>query len=120
MEIITTIIQILVPAGILNVWLLRGSRATAYRGGQAASLKEEFRTYGLPDAAFYLVGFLKITAALAIWAGFVVPALRPTGAAVLAFLMAGAIAMHLKIGDPAKKSLPAAVMLILSLWLVLA
>lgn len=117
MDIVTTIIQILVPAGILNVWLLRGPKATAYRGGQARTLKEEFQTYGLPEAVFYIVGFLKITSSLAIWAGFFIPPLLPIGAAVLALLMAGAISMHIKIGDPAKKSIPATVMLLLSLWL---
>ena len=120
MEILTTIIQIVVPAGILNVWLLRGSKSTAYRGGQARTLKEEFQTYGLPEAAFYIVGFLKIGAALAIWAGFLFPPLLPLGSAVLALLMAGAISMHVKVGDPAKKFIPATVMLLLSLWLFLA
>lgn len=120
MEITTTIIQILVPAIILNVWLVRATRATEYRGGQARTLKEEFATYGLPEPAFYLVGALKITSSLAILAGFVVPPLLALGAAMLAFLMAGALAMHLKVGDPPKKSIPASTLLVLSLWLVFA
>lgn len=118
MDIITLIIQIIVPAGILNVWLLRSGKATAYRGGQAQTLREEFRTYGLPDPVFYLVGALKISAALAIWAGLALPLLTSLGAAVLAILMAGAIGMHLRVGDPPRKFVPASVMLLLSLWLV--
>ena len=120
MDLLTNIIQILVPAGILNVWLLRSSKATAYRGGDAKTLKEEFRTYGLPEVAFYAIGLLKITASLAIWSGFFFPPLLPLGSALLALLMAGAISMHIKVGDPAQKSIPAAVMLLLSIWLFLA
>ena len=44
---------------------------------------------------------------------------RPTRiAALVAALMIGAIAMHLKVGDPAMKSLPAAIMLALSAAIV--
>ena len=120
MELITLVIKIFVPAGILNVWLLRRSKATPYRGGQATNLKEEFRTYGLTDLVYYLVGALKIGAALAILAGFALPVLTKVGAGILVVLMAGAILMHLKVKDSAKKFLPATIMLLLSIWLVFA
>ncbi len=120
MNILTTLIQILVPLVILNVWLLRAGKATPYRGGNARNLKEEFQTYGLPEVVFYSVGVLKVGAAIAILAGFFLPALTTAGAALLAVLMAGAVAMHLKVKDEARKFLPATIMLLLSLWLVFA
>ena len=56
--------------------------------------------------------------ALALLAGIFLPDLVKPAASVMAVLMAGAIVMHLKVKDPARKSLPAAIMLTLSLVLV--
>lgn len=120
MVIFTTLIQILVPLGILNVWLLRTNKSTAYRGGDSKSLKEEFAAYGLPKWVFYLVGFLKVSAAIAILLGFLYPPLTALGATVIAVLMLCALAMHIKVKDAAIKSLPASLMLLMSLWLVFA
>ena len=111
---LSTILQVVVALGLLNVWLVRPGSATSYRGGDAQSLKEEFAAYGLPDFFFYLVGALKIGSAMALIAGlwtksFVLPA-----AAVVAVLMVGALVMHIKAKDPAIKSLPAFLMLIMS------
>ena len=55
---ISTVLQVIVGLGLLNVWLLRRGSATAYRGGTAKNLKDEFAAYGLPPAAFYVVGIL--------------------------------------------------------------
>lgn len=111
---ISTILQIVVALGLLNVWLVRPRSATSYRGGNAQSLKEEFAAYGLPDLVFYLVGVLKIGSAVALIAGiwnesFVLPA-----AALVALLMVGALVMHAKVKDPPIKSLPAFLMLLMS------
>ena len=114
METLVQICQIIVGCGLLNVWLLRFNKATAYRGGSASSMTEEFATYGLPAWSCYLVGFLKVTSAFALLGGLVYPAIVLPAAVVVAILMAGALAMHLKVGDPFKKSLPALSVLILS------
>lgn len=111
---ISTILQGVVALGLLNVWLVRPRSATSYRGGNAQSLKEEFAAYGLPDFFFYLVGALKIGSAMALIAGiwnksFVLPA-----AALVALLMVGALVMHARVKDPAIKSLPAFLMLVMS------
>ena len=111
---ISTILQVVVALGLLNVWLLRPGSPTDYRGGDARSLKEEFAAYGLPDFVFYLVGLLKIGAAIALLAGiwnesWVLPA-----AAMVVLLMVGALVMHVKVKDPLMKSLPALLMLIMS------
>jgi uncharacterized membrane protein YphA (DoxX/SURF4 family) len=115
METLVPICQIIVGCGLLNVWLLRFNKPTAYRGRTAANMREEFATYGLPAWSCYLVGFLKVTSAFALlagllpaFAGLVLPA-----AILVAWLMAGAVAMHVKVGDPFKKSVPALSVLLL-------
>ena len=113
MEILLPACQIIVGCGLLNVWLLRFNKSTAYRGGSAANMREEFAAYGLPAWSCYLVGVLKVGSALALLAGLVHPPLVLPAAIVIAMLMAGAVAMHLKVGDPFKKSLPALSVLIL-------
>ena len=118
METIVQICQIVVGCGLLNVWLLRFNKHTAYRGGTAANMLEEFAAYGLPAWSCYLVGFLKVASAFALLAGLLYPALVLPGAIVIAILMAGAVAMHLKVGDPFKKSLPALTVLILSALII--
>jgi len=116
---IPAVLQLVVGLGLLNVWLVRSKSATAYRGGEATSLQEEFAVYGLPAAAFYVVGALKITAAVVLIAGVWIALPVPIAAGVIAALMVGALAMHLKVGDPVKKALPAGTMLVLSAAIVL-
>lgn len=111
---ISTILQVVVALGLLNVWLLRPGRPTDYRGGDAPSLKEEFAAYGLPEFLFYLVGALKIGAAIALLAGLWNESLILPAAALVVLLMLGALAMHVKVKDPAIRSLPALLMLIMS------
>lgn len=113
------VLQIVVALGLLNVWLLRPRSATAYRGGQAKSLKEEFAEYGLPGWFFYFVGTLKIGSAVALIVGIWVPGLVFPAAGVVAVLMLGAIVMHLKVKDPWIKSVPAFMMLVMSVAVLL-
>ena len=117
---IPTLLQLIVAAGLLNVWLLRAKSATSYRGGDATNLKDEFAAYGLPPAAFFVVGALKVGAAIALVAGFWYPSLVAPAAGVVGVLMVGAVAMHVKVSDPMMKSVPAALMLVMCagiLWL---
>ena len=113
------VLQLVVGLGLLNVWLVRARSATHYRGGEAASLKAEFAEYGLPTFAFYLVGALKIAAGVVLLAGLWVDLPVRGAAGVVAVLMIGALIMHLKVGDPPKKSLPAAAMLLMSAGILL-
>jgi hypothetical protein len=115
---IPAVLQLVVGLGLLNVWLVRPKSATAYRGGGARSLQEEFAVYGLPSAAFYVVGALKISAALILIVGVWVALPVRAAAAVIAALMVGALVMHVKVGDPVKKAAPATVMLVLSAAIV--
>jgi uncharacterized membrane protein YphA (DoxX/SURF4 family) len=115
---LTNLLQVVVGLGLLNVWLVRGRSSTPYRGGAAQTLQKEFAEYGLPAPAFYLVGALKIGAAVILLAGVWMALPVRTAAGVVAVLMVGAITMHLKVGDPLMKSLPAVVMLVLSAAIV--
>ncbi len=115
---LSNVLQLVVGLGLLNVWLVRGRTATSYRGGAARTLRDEFAAYGLPPLAYYLVGALKIGAALVLIAGVFVALPVRAAAALVAVLMLGAIAMHVRVGDPATKSLPAALMLALSVAIV--
>lgn len=119
MNYITIILQLVVAFGLLNVWLVRYNKKTSYRGSNASSLKEEFAAYGLPLWSYYVIGFLKISSAFLLLLGIWIPFLVLPSAIVVSLLMAGAIGMHIKVGDPLKKSLPALIMLILSLGICL-
>lgn len=113
-HVISSILQVIVGLGLLNVWLVRPRSATAYRGGEAQSLKEEFAVYGLPEWTFYLVGGLKIVSGVLLIIGIWVPSLVRLPAAVVAVLMVGALVMHAKAKDPASKFMPALGVLIAS------
>jgi hypothetical protein len=78
-------------------------------------MQEEFATYGLPGWFMTTIGALKITLAVCLLIGIWVPTITTPAAIGMALLMLGAVSMHVKVGDPLKKSLPAASMLLLSL-----
>jgi uncharacterized membrane protein YphA (DoxX/SURF4 family) len=113
-SMIGSILQVIVGVGLLNVWLLRRDSATAYRGGEAKNLKEEFATYGLPAPMFYIVGGLKIICGVLLLVGLGFRPVVLPAAAVVVVLMLGAVAMHLKVGDAVSKIVPAALMLAMS------
>ncbi len=114
MQILVDVIQIIVAVVLLAVWLFRPNQPTEYRGGNAKTMKEEFAAYGLPVWMMYVVGALKVGAALALLIGLGFHILVFPAALIIALLMIGAIAMHVKIHDPLKKSIPAIVLLTLS------
>jgi hypothetical protein len=111
-------LQIIVALGIMNVWLLRASRATPYRGGSAKTIREEFVVYGLPHWFMCAVGTLKVALALALLVALKVGAIAAPAALILGLLMVGAIIMHLKVKDPLSKALPASVMLALCIAII--
>ena len=115
---LASVLQIVVGLGLLNVWLVRGRSSTSYRGGTAQTLQAEFAAYGLPGFAFYVVGAFKVSAAIVLIGGVWLPLPAQEAAALVAALMMGAIAMHFKVGDPLLKSLPAALMLVMSVAIV--
>jgi uncharacterized membrane protein YphA (DoxX/SURF4 family) len=115
METVLLVLQIIIALAIFNVWLLRYGKATSWRGGDAKNMKEEFAVYGLPSWFVGVIGFLKILFAILLIVGIWYPSVTQPAAIGIAVLMLGAMAMHFKVKDPLKKSLPSFTLLILSL-----
>jgi hypothetical protein len=57
MNTIIIAFQIIVGASILNVWLIQNKTSTRWRGGNATTILEEFKAYGLSKSLYYIVGF---------------------------------------------------------------
>lgn len=111
--------QVIIFAGIYNVWFFRFSKSTAWRGRNARNMTEEFAVYGLPKWFMFLVGFLKVLSATMIFLGIFIPFIAKPFALILAILMFGAILMHVKVKDGVKKSIPAFIMFLLSVFVFL-
>lgn len=116
---VSIILQVVVGLGLLNVWLLRAQSPTAFRGGAAQSLREEFAAYDLPDWFFYAIGVLKVGSAVLLIVGIWVPGVVSPAAGTVAVLMVGALAMHAKVKDRVTKSVPAFLMLLMTVAIVL-
>jgi uncharacterized membrane protein YphA (DoxX/SURF4 family) len=115
MNYIIVALQVIVGLSILNVWLVQNQQATRWRGGDATTIVEEFRAYGLPVWSVLVVGTAKVVLALLLIAGIWYPVLRFPAALGLASLLTGSVIMHFKIGDPLYKSFPAALFLVMCL-----
>jgi hypothetical protein len=111
MKYLIIVLQLVVALGILNVWLLRANRATAYRGGNAKNMREEFATYGLPYWFMCVIGVLKVGLAVSLLAALWFHNLAQPAAIGMGLLMLGAFIMHLKVKDPISKALPSIAML---------
>lgn len=109
------ITQFIVALGIFNVWLLRMNQATAWRGGDAKNMEQEFHTYGLSTRFMKIIRVCKLTMATSLVVGIWYPPLTVFGAIILAALMLAAVVMHIKVRDPIRKSLPAVSLFVLSL-----
>lgn len=118
MKYLKHVLMGVVSITVLNVWLLRFNKPTIYRGGQAKTMIEEFAAYGLSETFVYVIGGLKVLAALGLVAGFFYKKLIVPSSLVIAVLMVGAIFMHFKVQDAAIKFLPATLMLLCSLGLL--
>jgi len=94
---LAAVLQIILALGLINVWLVRSRKATAYRGGASTNLKDEFAAYGL-----------------ALLAGLWFPVTVVPAALVLTVLMLGAVLMHIKVKDPISKYVPASAMLLMT------
>ena len=107
MKLIGKVAQTAAALWILNVWFLRFNKDTGYRGGDATNMKEEFAEYGMSETTMYAIGATKVGLAGLMLIGHRVPKVVRPASAGLAALMLGAIGMHVKVGDPIKRALPA-------------
>lgn len=112
-------LKLIIGLSVLNVWLIRSSRSTPWRGGDAQNIKEEFATYGLPSWFMVVVGTLKVVLSIGLIASIWYPVLELYCASGIGILMLGAVVMHVKVSDPLKKSFPAALFLTLSAMILL-
>ena len=98
---------------------MRFNKATPYRGGEANNMLEEFIVYGLNETFLYIIGGLKVLAAIGLLIGLINQKFIKPSAFIIALLMIGAIVMHFKVSDEIIKFLPATLMLIGSASIIL-
>ena len=118
MKILKYLLSATVSLVVLNVWFFRFNQSTIYRGGNASNMIEEFAVYGFSETIVYLVGGLKVLAALGLLIGFFKEKTIVPSAILMAILMSGAIFMHYRVADEAIKYLPAGLMFIFSLGIL--
>jgi len=118
MEYLKIGLQVIAALGILNVWLIRPKKNTAFRGGGATDMKGEFAAYGLPGAAVPVIGTLKVLCALGLLVGIFYAPLVVPSASVLGFLMLGAFLLHLKVKDPFSRSVPSLLVLAMCIAII--
>ena len=114
MSRLAIILQVIIAAGIFNVWILRRGRPTNYRPDGASNISEEFARYGFSDAFRRTIGTTKLTLAALLLLGTAYAPLAVGAASGMAILMCGAVAAHVKVRDPMIKSIPALLMLLMS------
>ena len=119
LDYIIIALKLIVAISILNVWLIQPKKNTKWRGGDAKTIKEEFKVYGLSETVCYVIGFLKVSLALILLASLKFESLTLTGSIGLSLLLLGSIAMHFKIKDPLFKSFPAFLFVILNVIIIL-
>ena len=79
---------------------------------------EEFAAYGLSENAVYVVGAIKVLAALGLLGGLFDKRFILPSALVMAVMMLGALGMHFKIGDEAIKYVPSLVFFLMSAGII--
>ena len=104
MQDLTIVLQALVAASVIFVWVVRYD-----------NIIQEFKQYGLPDWLRDMVGILKLTFALLLLLGIQHASLAMIGSLGIAGLMACAFVIHLRVKNPVSKMLPALTLLALSL-----
>jgi hypothetical protein len=112
-------VQIIAALGLLNVWVFRFNRKTPYRGALSENLPSEFAAYGLPRWSLWVVGALKLACASVFLAGIWLPKVVLPASVLLTALMIGAVLMHMKVRDPLVRSVPATLMMAMSIFLLL-
>jgi len=118
MKNIKTILTLIVSTTIINVWLFRFNDETIYRGGDALNMLEEFNIYGFSETFTYIIGFIKVSCALALLLSIYYNKILLPAALVIIALMSGALVMHFTVSDEIIKFLPATLVLIATLTIV--
>ncbi|EHQ01195.1 DoxX family protein [Gillisia limnaea] len=114
-DYIIIVLKVIVGLSILNVWLIQPKKPTKWRGGNAKTIVEEFKVYGLSKSFCYVIGFLKVGLALILLASIQFEALTLIGSLGLTGLLLGSIIMHIKVKDELYKSFPAFLFIVMNL-----
>jgi len=115
---ITYFLQIAIAITLINVWIMHFSKPTKYRGKGAKNMLNEFKAYGLPAWFMYIVGISKLLIASCLIIGIWFPIFVFPATVLLAVLMIGAIAMHVKVKDSFKRTAPATILLLITFILM--
>ena len=115
MEFVHPLARLAMSLVLLYVWLFRFVESSPYLGGVANVFVEGFSDYGLSLILVWIAGSLKVTAAIALILSIFILRLTLPATALISILMAGAIAMHVRIKDRLIKSVQAAALLVMTL-----
>ena len=118
MKYLKQILILTVSIVVLSAWTWRLNMATIFRGENATTMLDEFLVYGLNENIMYIIGGLKVLAALGLLLGLIYKKFIIPCALVIATLMLGAVFMHFKVSDEIHKFFPATLMLICSLSII--
>lgn len=109
---------LLITQGLLGlVFLFTGGAKLA--GSQ--QMKDDFDRFGYSSGFRLFTGFLEVTGAAFLLAGYAWPGIAAGGGILLVAVMGGALWTHLaRVGDPFSKALPPLVLGALALWVTIA
>jgi len=113
MKYVKVLLKLIVSLTIINVWTFRANKSSIYRGGESADMVSEFLSYGLSINIMYLIGAIKVIAALLLFISIFFKKIESIPLIIISVLMIGAIYFHFSISDALIKSFPAAVILLL-------
>lgn len=118
MKYIKIILSLIISLTILNVWLIRFDSNSIYRGGEAKNMIQEFEEYGFNENIVYIVGFLKVSAALVLLLGIYYNKLVFPATLTISLFMIFAVIMHFKVSDELIKFMPSSILLFSSLVII--
>lgn len=118
MKKIHTLLILLVGVVVLSAWTYRLDSPSVFRGGNAASMLEEFTVYGLSKSTMTMVGISKVLLSIVLLVGLKFRKLVTPAALGIALFMIAAVYFHISIGDALLPTLPSALMLISCITIV--
>ena len=113
MKTVTKLLSILISITVLCAWTIRLKMPSIFRGGETATMVDEFALYGLDSNIMVLVGVVKVLLAFLLLFGAIkFHSLVKPSAGIMALFMIGAVYFHISVGDGIIPTIPSASMLI--------
>lgn len=108
---LSDILQLVVGVSIMYIWILRTTKTTAFRVGDATTLQQEFTEAGFPDWLYDIMRIVKPIFAFLLVIGITYkPFFLPCMIFTTAFMI-GAVYAHVKVKDSLFKMIPAVTLL---------